>query len=549
MTRLWIAALLAWLSACSADAASVSAGDSTGESTGDTSTVGNTTAFTIGNDTTASMSSTTDPSTSSSSTESPTDDSSTSNTTDPTTGSGDSSGPPESSEGSTTTAAVTSEGPDSSSTSASLEESTGTPSVCGDGSQDADEACDDGNREDNDGCDGDCVPSAVIQVVAGGSHTCALTRVGSTRCWGRGTDGMLGYDSEVDIGDNETPASRGDVMVGGVVAQLTAGTWHTCALRQLETVRCWGDGVAGQLGYGNTNDIGDNEVPSDAGDVDIVEAVVQVSAGEQHTCAVLETAGVRCWGLGLNGRLGYGNVLNIGDDEAPADIADVDVGADAIEVRVGDAHSCALVEGGAVRCWGLGSFGRLGYGNIATIGDDEAPSSAGNVDVGGTVVQLALGEEHTCALLEGGTVRCWGRSFYGQLGYGNTSSIGDDESPASAGDVDIGGVVVQISAGRHHTCAILDGGSVRCWGFDGLGYANDETIGNDETPASAGDVDVGGTAVQVGLGDSHTCVLLDTGAVRCWGAATSGQLGYGNEEHVGYDNTPASAGDVPVFEP
>lgn len=547
MTRLRIAALSVWLSACATDTASTGADDSTSESTGDTSAAPTSNPATS-NDTTASMSSTTDAPTTSSSTTSSTDDTSTTEATDTTTGSSDSTGPGESTDGSTTTNASTSETTDASTTT-SPEETTGAPAACGDGNQDPDEACDDGNRDDNDGCDADCVPSAVVQLAAGGDHTCALTRVGTTRCWGRGTDGMLGYDSEVDVGDNETPASRGDVMVGGVVAQLAAGTWHTCALRELDTVRCWGDGVAGQLGYGNTNDVGDNETPSAAGDVDIVESVLQISAGGQHTCAVLETAGVRCWGLGTNGRLGYGNVLGIGDDEVPADVADVDLGADAIEVHTGDAHSCALVEGGTVRCWGLGSFGRLGYGNLAAIGDDESPSSAGDVDVGGTVVELALGEEHTCALLDTGGVRCWGRSFHGQLGYGNTASVGDNETPASVGDVDIGGPVVQIGAGGSHTCAVLEGGSVRCWGFEGLGYANDETIGNDETPASAGDIDVGGTVVQVSLGDSHTCALLDTGAVRCWGVASSGQLGYGNEAHVGYDDTPASAGDVPVFEP
>jgi alpha-tubulin suppressor-like RCC1 family protein len=170
------------------------------------------------------------------------------------------------------------------------------------------------------------------------------------------------------------------------------------------------------------------------------------------------------------------------------------------------------------------------------------------VDVGGVVVQLAAGWEHTCALLETGVVRCWGFGVAGQLGYGNTDFIGDDEAPATAGDVDVGGVVVQLATGGLHTCALLETGAVRCWGYGEsgpLGYGNTSWIGDDEAPATAGDVDVGGVVVQLTAGDVHTCALMGTGAVRCWGEGVSGRLGYGNTSHIGDDEHPASAGDVP----
>jgi alpha-tubulin suppressor-like RCC1 family protein len=146
---------------------------------------------------------------------------------------------------------------------------------------------------------------------------------------------------------------------------------------------------------------------------------------------------------------------------------------------------------GEVRCWGTGTFNRLGYGNTNTIGDDETPASAGSVDVGGAVVQLAAGQTHTCALLVTGAVRCWGYGPYGQLGYPNTTEVLG--VPASAGDVDVGGPVSQIVAGYNHTCALLQSGDVRCWGsgYGGkLGYGNTEHIGIYETPASAGSVQV-----------------------------------------------------------
>lgn len=111
--------------------------------------------------------------------------------------------------------------------------------------------------------------------------------------------------------------------------------------------------------------------------------------------------------------------------------------------------------------------------------------------LGGTAVQIALGYSHTCALLDTGAVRCWGENAIGQLGYGHTNPIGDNESPASVGDVQLGGKAVEIAAGYQHTCALLDTGALRCWGegtFGALGYGDTNAIGDAETPASAGDV-------------------------------------------------------------
>ncbi len=393
----------------------------------------------------------------------------------------------------------------------------------------------------------------VAQLAAGGLHTCALLETGALRCWGRGLFGQLGYGNTNNIGDNETPATAGDVNVGGSVAQLAAGAWHTCALLETGALRCWGDGEDGQLGYGNTNNIGDNEVPATAGDVNVGGPVAQLAAGGYHTCALLETDAVRCWGYGLYGQLGYGNMSNIGDNETPASAGDVDVGVpvDTPEgplVVAGLYHTCALLETGAVRCWGRGAAGQLGYGNTSNIGDDEAPATAGDVNVGGPVVQLAAGYEHTCALLETGAVRCWGRGDSGELGYGNTNRIGDNEAPATAGDVNVGGSVVQLVAGYQHTCALLETDAVRCWGRGDsgeLGYGNTNNIGDNEAPATAGDVNVGGPVAQLAAGVYHTCALMETDAVRCWGRGGEGQLGYGNTNDIGDNEIPASAGDVP----
>jgi alpha-tubulin suppressor-like RCC1 family protein len=392
----------------------------------------------------------------------------------------------------------------------------------------------------------------VVRVSVGGSHTCAVLQSGGVRCWGWGAYGMPGYGNRVDIGDDETPASVGDVNVGGKVVDVTVGTRHACALLEGGRVRCWGFAFEGELGYGNQTDVGDDGPPAAAGDVAVGGTVVQIAAGLDHTCALLDTGNVRCWGSNAAGQIGYANTRSVGDNELPFTAGDVNVGGRVIQISTGYQQTCALLEGGAVRCWGQNAFGALGYGHQDNIGDDEAPAHAGNVDVGGPVAQLTVGSQITCTLLVGGRVRCWGSSAVGQLGYGNTKTIGDDEVPASAGDVDVGGKVVQVSAGFDHVCALLDTGHLRCWGRNEvgqLGYGNTTTIGDNETPSSAGDVDVGGTVTRISTGSGRTCAILEGGRLRCWGADGLGGLGYGRPlgGPIGDDETPASVGDVPVF--
>jgi alpha-tubulin suppressor-like RCC1 family protein len=372
--------------------------------------------------------------------------------------------------------------------------------------------------------------------------------LGTVRCWGSASHGQLGHPGGTDIGDNEAPKTAGDVDVGGTVAQLVAGDLHTCALLSSGSVRCWGSNAQGQLGYGNTNTVGDDETPASAGDVQLGAKATALTAGQAHTCALLQSGAVRCWGLGAAGRLGYGNTRSIGDNETPASAGDVPLGGSALAIAAGKDHTCALLSGGKVRCWGNGVNGQLGYGVVgkSIVGDDEAPSTAGDVPLGGTAVAIAAGGTRSCAILSGGSVRCWGYGLYGGLGYANKLSIGDDETAGSAGSVNVGGSVVQLALGLNHTCARLDSGSVRCWGYGAngaLGYASTQNIGDNETPASAGDIAIGGTALQLAAGQNHTCAALP-GGVRCWGLGASGRLGYGTTNTLGDNEAPASAGFV-----
>lgn len=389
-------------------------------------------------------------------------------------------------------------------------------------------------------------------LATGFSHTCALLDTGDVRCWGQGSLGQLGYGNTDNIGDDELPNTVGTVAVGGTVTQIALGMQHTCALLDTGNVRCWGEGAHGRLGYGNSSRIGDNETPATAGDVNVGGTVVQVTAGGFHTCALLDTEDVRCWGSSYYGQLGYGNTDNIGDNEAPATAGDVDVGGTVVQIVAGYEHTCALMDTGAVRCWGRNQYGQLGYGHTNLIGDDETPASAGDVNVGGTVVQISAGESFTCALLDTGEVRCWGLAgTVGALGYGNTDTIGDDELPNTAGPVNLGlgAFATQISVQYGHTCALLASSDIICWGngyFGRLGYGNTRHIGDNEHPSSAGLVDVGASVAELALGMGvHTCAMLVGGGARCWGAGGYGRLGYGNTTSIGDNEVPSSVGTVP----
>jgi alpha-tubulin suppressor-like RCC1 family protein len=290
----------------------------------------------------------------------------------------------------------------------------------------------------------------------------------------------------------------------------------------------------------------------------------RVAVGTHAICAVLKGGSVRCWGAFFNadwdwsfstGVYGSSSGYEWYEDSIPAQLELLKLGGPASNVAVGHDRACALVEG-SVECWGGQSGGALGHGlddPDATDFPAQRPGEAPPIDLGGRVVALAAASQDVCGLRDDGAVFCWGgRAFdpnAGALGKPGAGVIGDDETPAEAGPVEIGAPAVDVVMGSGHVCALLENGAVRCFGrgWNGqLGYGNTQYIGDNETPESAGDVPLGGTAVQISVGANHTCALLDTGGVRCWGENSYRQLGYGHTEDIGDDETPASVGDVPL---
>ena len=179
----------------------------------------------------------------------------------------------------------------------------------------------------------DPYPPLHDRLSAGLHHACLVLDSGGVTCWGDGDQGALGYGNTNDIGDNETPAANpvngGRVpLPGGVaVSRLSAGGGSVCVVTTDGRVACWGYNADGRLGYGNTTTIGDNETPAanaaNGGFVKVTNAAgvtaVAVSAGSSSACAILSTGGLTCWGDGTNGVLGFGNLNKIGDNETPAD--------------------------------------------------------------------------------------------------------------------------------------------------------------------------------------------------------------------------------------
>jgi alpha-tubulin suppressor-like RCC1 family protein len=360
------------------------------------------------------------------------------------------------------------------------------------------------------------------QVVAGASHTCALTPAGAVECWGANDAGQLGVDgSSITSSDEPVAVTNLDGMATSVV-MIAAGAHHNCALTTTGTVKCWGDDSAGQLGNGSTG--GTSYTPVG---VSGLVGVVAIAAGGAHACALTTAGAVKCWGDNGSGELGVDSTVTTSSD-TPVDVGGLSGGVSAI--AAGANHTCAVRRFGPVVCWGDNFYGQLGV-DSGTIASSDTPLA-----VAGTagMAAIAAGQSHTCALAKAGSVRCWGDNGAGQLGDGSTGGISD--TPVSV--TGLSGVAA-ISAGAMHTCAVTNAGAARCWGDNTAGQLGGGSSGGDSgTP-----VPVGGLpgAASIAAGGGHTCALATIGAVDCWGDNDNGQLG------VDDTVTTASPAPLPVY--
>ena len=390
------------------------------------------------------------------------------------------------------------------------------------------------------------------EVVIGGGHTCAIMTDRTMRCWGRGEFGQLGYGDTESLGDDEPAGAGGLVSVPGRVVQATAGEDHTCAVSDRGQVRCWGRNRRGQLGRGGRDSMGDDETVSEMSSVEINERAISVAAGYAHSCAVTEAGNLFCWGANEAGQLGYGDTNDYGSlpRERPAARGPVPLGAKATAVAAGAKHTCALLEGGEVLCWGRGDAGQLGRGDNRSWGDtpQRLPSSGTRVALGGPAVAITAGDLHTCALLADGTARCWGYGWDGRLGTGNTRNLGDDEAVSSSPALRFSTAVTSISAGAQHTCLTTAAGEVSCFGrgTNGqLGRGNADDAGAEFAASALPTIQLGEKlrATAVAAGSRWSCAVFGT-SLRCWGEnGLSNQLG---NPTIGMENWGDDPSETPL---
>ncbi|WP_238613356.1 RCC1 repeat-containing protein [Candidatus Oscillochloris fontis] len=342
--------------------------------------------------------------------------------------------------------------------------------------------------------------SGVAAIAAGDDHTCAITTGGAVSCWGRN-----GYSQ---LGDETTTQQSTPVVVKGLsssVAAIAAGDDHTCAMTTVGGVACWGRNWSGQLGDGTTTQ---RSTPVNV--EGLSSGVAAIAAGDDHTCALSTSGGVTCWGNNESGQLGDGTTTQ---RSTPVNVEGLSSGVAAI--TAGGSHTCALTDDGGVTCWGANGSGQLGDG---TTTQRSTPVDVAGLSSG--VVAITAGGSHTCALTTDGGVTCWGANWYGQLGDGTTTQR---RTPVNVAGLSSG--VAAIAAGDNHTCALTTGGAVLCWGRNAEDQLGDGTRTNHSTPVQVEGLSSGVAAIATGY--AHTCALITSGEVACWGWNWYGQLGDG----------------------
>jgi alpha-tubulin suppressor-like RCC1 family protein len=333
-------------------------------------------------------------------------------------------------------------------------------------------------------------------VATGRLHTCAIESTGGVECWGDDTFGQLGFAfSSTTV--TSTPAALPVPRLRSQVTAIAAGAFHTCALLSSGDVDCWGANEHGQIAI--TSTVGTSTPTKVMG---LGGPVTALAAGSLHTCAIAGGA-VLCWGAGKHGQLGNGAMA---DSTKPVAVSGLQA---ATAISAGGAHTCALLADG-VHCWGFNGYGQLGDGSTT---DRPAPVAVSGIS---KVTAIAAGNAHTCALANG-AVACWGYGQYGQLGQG-----ADDDSPTPVQPIGLDKGVTGIGVGSVHSCAIVANGTLYCWGNDTVGQLGNNDSNDSSFPVAVWGLVSGVSSVVGGL--FHTCALID-GAVWCFGWNLAGQLG------------------------
>jgi alpha-tubulin suppressor-like RCC1 family protein len=361
-------------------------------------------------------------------------------------------------------------------------------------------------------------------VAAGYSHACALVQDGTILCWGNNTDGELGNGATVD-GTEIISTVPVKVLNVSQAVSIATGDYHTCAVLSSGVVQCWGWNGEGELGNGKSGSSSRYSVPANVkvDGVNDLTNVASVVGGATSTCAVLKDGSVKCWGDNSYNQLGNGNNNST---TIPVQVVNATMSplSQITKMALQDSHACAIQTGGSLYCWGYNAYGQLGNKSTTT------PLTAVQA-IGVQATAVGVGEFHTCAITNAGAVQCWGRgSYYGELGDG---SMTDSLTPLTA---QTSTTASAIGVGTSFSCAVLNGsGKIECWGANAYGQLGNGSTGDSSTPVA---VPALSQAKTVGCGDDFMCAVISGGAVYCWGDNWFGSLGDGTGGHNTQSATP-----------
>jgi alpha-tubulin suppressor-like RCC1 family protein len=364
-----------------------------------------------------------------------------------------------------------------------------------DGASSSDSGTGDAGSSSEGGADAgfDGSPLPAQRMVAGGYHTCAFKADGSLWCWGHDATGSLG---SADSGSNSSTPLSGTGINDGVTLALFYFT--TCVVRPTGEIDCFGQNATNQLG-----------TPAAGGPTPVTAMAanpLQVTGGSYHACILQQDHSVGCWGENYEHELAQ---LDAGGSYAPVPIPGV-TNVTRLSRAGGDSYHTCAISNGTVMCWGDNTHQQLGH-------PDASVDFFGPVTVPGLTdaVDVSVGQYHSCAIKNGGSVVCWGSNTESELG----SDGGTSATPVAVAGIDD---AIGLSAGLAFTCALRANGAVACWGSNAYGQLG----ANDGTP-SATPLQVSGiaNAVDVTCGSEFACARLSNGKIMCWGNNGNGQLG------------------------
>jgi len=324
-------------------------------------------------------------------------------------------------------------------------------------------------------------------IANGDYHTAVILSDGTVKTWGSNLSGQLGLgdalnkgDGAGEMGDN---LSIVDLGTGRTAVRVAAGANHTVVILDDGSVKAWGNNTYGQLGQGHTNNIGDGagEMGDNLSAVDLGtgRTAVAIAAGDNHTAVILDDGTIKVWGQNAFGQLGQGNTIQLGDDsgEMGSNLSTVNLGTGrtAVYLAAGGGNTAVILDDGTVKVWGKNTFGQLGQGHINSIGDDSNEMGdnllAVNLGTSITAIDIAVGTNHIIAILNDSTLKAWGYNNRGQLGYGHINNLGDgagemgDALPTLANNIK----ALAVAAGANHSLAILHDGTVTGIGWNNYG--------------------------------------------------------------------------------